>query len=80
MWVSLLVVTVLSMQALALEWPNAYVTSGLIYMPYGEISEPFTAYINEATGQGRIDYFGGKYSTCVFSWKFMTICREYCIC
>ena len=60
MWVSLLTMTVFSTQALAIEWPNAYVTSGQIYMPYGEINEPFTAYINEATGQGRIDYFGGE--------------------
>ena len=59
MWVSLLMVSVFLTQALAIEWPSAYVTRGQINMPYGEINEPFTAYINQGTGQGRIDYFDG---------------------
>ena len=44
---------------LALQWPSAYTASGLIYMPYGEMSEPFTAYIDTSAGKGRIDYYGG---------------------
>ena len=65
MWMC--VVTVLfSAQALALQWPDAYMASGLLYLPYGEISEPFTAYINQATGMGRIDYFGGEFKLSTF--------------
>ena len=49
--------SVLSAQALALQWPDAYMASGLLYLPYGEISEPFTAYINQATGMGQMNLF-----------------------
>ncbi len=43
-----------------LQWPKQYTTKGQIILPYGDIVEPFTAYV-DMTGKGksRIDYYGG---------------------
>ena len=60
MRVLLVYVAVFTGTVLGLQWPAAYTASGLIYMPYGEISEPFTAYIDSTAGKGRIDYYGGE--------------------
>ena len=46
-----------------LAWPKTYTVSGQIILPYGDIVEPFTAYV-DMTGKGRsrIDYYGGQES------------------
>lgn len=47
--------------AQVLQWPQQYTVKGQIVMPYAEITEPFTAYV-DMTGKGRsrIDYYGGS--------------------
>ena len=32
------------------KWPDAYQASGQIYLPYGKIAEPFTAYVDMTSG------------------------------
>ena len=48
-------------RAQQLDWPKTYTVSGSIILPYGDINEPFTAYV-DMTGKGRsrIDYYGGQ--------------------
>ena len=43
-----------------LKWPDAYQASGEIYLPYGRIAEPFTAYVDMTSGQSRLDTYGGE--------------------
>ncbi|XP_064398726.1 digestive cysteine proteinase 1-like [Halichondria panicea] len=44
-----------------LEWPKQYTAKGHIILPYGEIVEPFTAYVDmSGKGRSRIDYYGGS--------------------
>ena len=40
--------------------PDAYQASGEIYLPYGRIAEPFTAYVDMTSGQSRLDTYGGE--------------------
>ena len=42
------------------KWPDAYQASGEIYLPYGKIAEPFTAYVDMTSGQSRLDTYGGE--------------------
>jgi hypothetical protein len=39
--------------------PSRYHVSGVIQLPYAEISEPFESWIDVAAGFSRIDYYGG---------------------
>ena len=55
-----LVAVLLQLTSAQLKWPNAYQVSGNIYLPYGDIAEPYTAYVNMGTGQSRLDTYGGK--------------------
>ena len=57
---SALVAMLLQLTAAQLKWPNAYQVSGNIYLPYGDIAEPYTAYVNMGTGQSRLDTYDGK--------------------
>ena len=40
-------------------WPDAYTASGQIIMPYGDMVEPFKAYIDVAAGKGKIEFYEG---------------------
>ena len=39
--------------------PSRYHVSGVIQLPYAEISEPFESWIDVNLGFSRIDYYGG---------------------
>ncbi len=39
--------------------PSRYHVSGVIQLPYAEISEPFESWIDVELGFSRIDYYGG---------------------
>jgi len=40
-------------------WSNTYTVEGIVRIPYAEIEEPFTAYVDLNYGRSRIDYYGG---------------------
>lgn len=40
--------------------PSRYHVSGVIQLPYAEISEPFESWIDIESGFSRIDYYGGR--------------------
>ncbi len=44
----------------ALTWPDAYTVSGNIQLPYGDIEEPFVAYVDMKNGMSRLDTYGGR--------------------
>ena len=43
-----------------LTFPDAYQTTGFVYLPYGDIYEPFEAWVNMKTGKSRQDTYNGK--------------------
>ncbi|KAI3386659.1 hypothetical protein SNEBB_007757 [Seison nebaliae] len=43
--------------------PLSYYASGIIYLPYAEIEEPFKAFVNHDLKLSRIDYYGGSAKT-----------------
>ncbi|XP_058066919.1 digestive cysteine proteinase 1 [Anopheles bellator] len=45
------------------KWPDIYSVSGVLNIPYAEISEPFYAWYDKANGRSRIDYYGGMVKT-----------------
>lgn len=47
----------------ALQWPEKYTASGHIVLPYGDIYEPFTAYVDMTSGRSRLDTYGGECKT-----------------
>lgn len=49
------------------EWSPAFSVTGVLYIPYAELTEPFSAYFDMSVGSSRIDYYGGLYKTlCTF--------------
>ena len=52
--------------------PSRYHVSGVIQLPYAEISEPFESWIDVESGFSRIDYYGGLDSF-FFSSDFICI-------
>ncbi|XP_031549819.1 digestive cysteine proteinase 2-like [Actinia tenebrosa] len=44
-------------------WPKAYTVTGVLYLPYAEIKEPFQAWYDAGNKRSRIDYYGGMDST-----------------
>lgn len=38
----------------------AYITQGTLYIPYAEIEEPFSAWVDTKNGRSRIDFYGGN--------------------
>ena len=40
-----------------LQWPQKYTTSGLIILPYGDISEPFTAVVDMDSGKSYLNTY-----------------------
>ena len=47
--------------------PSKYHVSGVIQLPYAEISEPFESWIDVDAGYSRIDYYGGAFLFCPIS-------------
>lgn len=43
-----------------LTFPDAYYAKGNIYLPYGDIAEPFEAWVNMKTGKSRQDTYNGE--------------------
>ena len=41
-------------------FPEAYIARGSLVIPYAEIEEPFTAFVDLPKKRSRIDYYGGK--------------------
>lgn len=41
-------------------WPSAYTVTGVLYLPYAEIKEPFQAWYDASNKRSRIDYYGGS--------------------
>ena len=46
--------------AAALEFPSAYYAKGHIYLPYGDIAEPFEAWVDMKSGKSRMDTYNGE--------------------
>lgn len=44
-------------------WPKVYAVSGVLNIPYAEITEPFYAWHDSENGRSRIDYYGGMVKT-----------------
>ncbi|KAF6205911.1 hypothetical protein GE061_020087 [Apolygus lucorum] len=44
-------------------WPNAFIVSGVLNVPYAEVEEPFTAYFDGSLKSSRIDFYGGTVKT-----------------
>ena len=55
-----LVAFLLRLTQAVLKWQDAYQASGEIYLPYGRIAEPFTAYVDMTSGQSRLDTYGSE--------------------
>lgn len=43
-----------------LTFPDAYYAKGNVYLPYGDIAEPFEAWVNMKTGKSRQDTYNGE--------------------
>ena len=48
--------------------PNTYHVTGTIYLPRGDIVEPYEAWVDPEKGMSRIDYYNGK-RTCKDRFK-----------
>ena len=44
----------------SLQFPDAYHATGEIYLPYGDIAEPFEAWVDMNTGNSRMDTYNGE--------------------
>lgn len=61
----LLVFTALLFAAIArgddhtITWPDSYSASGIVTLPYAEVTESFEAHMNLGAKKGRIDFNGG---------------------
>jgi len=44
-------------------WSQAYITNGVLHIPYAEIDEPFYAWVDFNSGRSRIDFYGGMMRT-----------------
>ena len=43
-----------------LRFPDAYSAEGMIYLPYGDIAEPFEAWVDFQSGNSRLDTYNGE--------------------
>ena len=43
-----------------LQFPDAYYAAGTIYLPYGDIVEPFEAWVDMKSGNSRLDTYNGE--------------------
>ena len=53
----------LSMSATAPDWSSSYMVRGLLSIPFAEIEEPFSAWVDLDLNKSRIDYYGGMVKT-----------------
>ena len=44
----------------SLKFPDAYYAKGTIYLPYGDIAEPFEAWVDMMSGNSRLDTYYGE--------------------
>lgn len=44
-------------------WDATYITKGILYIPYAEIAEPFSAWYDGNSQRSRIDYYGSTVKT-----------------
>lgn len=56
-----------------ISWPSSYITSGVVSLPYAEISEPFTMYMDGDSKMGKMDTYDGKYSRQSCMLRFILI-------
>ncbi|CAF4334278.1 unnamed protein product, partial [Adineta steineri] len=59
----LLVIVSIHAKSVLQNLPLRYHVSGVIQLPYAEISEPFESWIDVQAGFSRIDYYGGAAKT-----------------
>ena len=52
-----------SMSATAPDWSSSYMVRGLLSIPFAEIEEPFSAWVDLDLNKSRIDYYGGMVKT-----------------
>ena len=45
------------------KWEKVHSVSGVLYIPYAEIEEPFSAWHDSLAGRSRVDYYGGMVMT-----------------
>lgn len=45
------------------KWDKVHSVAGVLYIPYAEVAEPFSAWHDAMAGRSRIDYYGGMVKT-----------------
>ena len=65
--VIVLIASVLGGNDPVISWPSSYITTGIVTLPYAEITEPFTMYMDGDSNLGRMETYDGKYN------------RQYCM-
>ena len=53
----------LTTAATAPDWSSSYMVRGLLSIPFAEIQEPFSAWVDLDLNKSRIDYYGGMVKT-----------------
>ena len=53
----------LTWAARAPSWPDSYMLRGTLSIPFAEIDEPFSAWVDIKLKKSRIDYYGGMVKT-----------------
>ena len=52
-----------TLSATAPEWSSSYSVQGRLYIPFAEIEEPFSAWVDLDRDKSRIDYYQGMVKT-----------------
>ena len=60
--VIVLIASVLGGNDPVVSWPSSYIASGTVSLPYAEITEPFTMYMDGDSKMGKMVTYDGKYS------------------
>lgn len=58
---SCLLAAILQAAVADLTWPKAYTVTGVIQLPYGDIEEPFVAWVDTTNGKSRQDTYNGTW-------------------
>ena len=67
-----LICALFQLAAAQLSWPDQYHATGFVYLPYGDISEPFEGWVDMTGGKSRLDTYGGKQiSVILFIYLFL---------
>ena len=53
----------------SLKFPDAYYAKGTIYLPYGDIAEPFEAWVDINSGNSRTDTYNGTNLSIWKKWR-----------